>query len=287
MNKPKPALSKYIPKSIVATSKGLAHLSRRISAEWRVEPDFIIIGAQRAGTTSLFAYIVQHPQILKSSKKEIRYFDINYEKGDLWYRTHFPLALSMKDGTYITGESSPYYLFHPHCSQRIRERIPKVKLIVILRDPVKRAISHYFHEIRNKRESLPIMEALQKEEERTATEIQKMYKDPNYRSFAHQHFSYKFRGIYVDQLSRYLQLFPSNQLLILKAEELFSEPRKVMRDVYAYLNIDSTFSPGDLTAKHVGSYTEEVHRDVHDYLRNYFRPHNERLYTFLGRDFGW
>lgn len=287
MIKPRQNLSKYLTQSIMVTAKALRHVSRRILAEWRAMPDFIIIGAQRAGTTSLYAYIAQHPQVLNSSKKEVHYFDINYQKSDLWYRTHFPLVNSMKNGAYITGEASPSYLFHPQCSERIRERIPKVKLITLLRNPIDRAISHYFHELRNKRESLSIKEALQKEQERLSFEIQKMLKDPVYDGFAHRHLSYKNRGIYVDQLSRYLQTFPSNQVLILKAEDLFSEPRKVMRDVYAYLNIDSTFSPKDLKPRHFGSYTREVPNDVYDYLRDYFRPHNERLYTFLDRNFAW
>ncbi len=287
MIKPKQNLSKYLTQSILDTARALRHTSRRILAEWRALPDFIIIGAQRAGTTSLYAYVTRHPQVLNSSKKEVHYFDINYQKSDLWYRTHFPLVNSLKNGAYITGEASPSYLFHPQCPERIRDRIPKVKFIVLLRNPVDRAISHYFHEVRNKRESLSIKEALKKEEERMSRECQKMLKDPNYDGFAYRHFSYKNRGIYVDQLRRYLQIFPSNQMLILRAEDLFSDPQKVMRDVYAYLNINTAFSPSDLKPRHAGSYTREVPNDVYDCLRDYFRPHNERLCTFLGRNFGW
>jgi hypothetical protein len=278
---------KYFHKSIKITTRAVAHMSRRISAEWRAEPDFIIIGAQRAGTTSLYTYIVQHPQVLPAFKKEVHWFDINYEKGESWYRSHFPLTISMRNGTYVTGEASPYYIFHPHCSERIRGQIPEVKLIVLLRNPVYRAISHYFHEVQNKRESLSIKEAFQKEEERLAFEIQRMNMDPTYHSRAHRHFSYKTRGIYVDHLIPYLQIFPPHQVLILKAEDLFSEPRKVMRDVYAYLDIDSTFLPKDLSPRNIGIYSKEVPKDVFDYLRDYFRPHNERLYTYLERDFAW
>lgn len=287
MKKAKRTVLKNIPNSILMAWKTLAHKSRQISAKWRAEPDFIIIGAQRAGTTSLYNYILQHPQVLPAFKKEVHGFDIHYEKGDYWYRSHFPLTISMRNGAYVTGEASPYYIFNPHCSGRIREQLPGVKLLVLLRNPVDRAISHYFHEVQNKMESLPIKEALQKEEERLAIEIERMNIDPTHRSLDHQHFSYKTRGIYVDQLIPYLRIFPPNQVLILKAEDLFAEPRKVIQSVYAFLDIDSTFVPQDLKPRNVGIYTTEVPKHVIDYLRYYFRPHNERLYTYLEREFAW
>ena len=103
-------------------------------------PDFIIIGAQRSGTTSLYNYLIEHQNIKSTSQKEIHYFDNNYDKGLTWYSKKFP---SIRKGIEITGEASPYYIFHPHAVNRISKDFPNVKLIVLLRNPIERAYSHY------------------------------------------------------------------------------------------------------------------------------------------------
>ena len=100
-------------------------------------PDFLIIGAQKCGTSSMFAYLNQHPQMKLPDVKEIHFFDLNYSNGLDWYTSHFPPAsLSHR---MVTGEASPYYLFHPHVPERVRLHCPDVKLVVMLRNPVDRA----------------------------------------------------------------------------------------------------------------------------------------------------
>mgnify|MGYP006439820863 CR=1 FL=1 len=146
-------------------------LARKINSNNRVLPNFIIVGAQKAGTTSLFRYLTSHPQIKAPFKtKEIHFFDggleseDNYKKGLKWYKSHFPLKSKMYNK--LTYEASPLYLFHPCAPKRIKKDIPDVKIIILLRNPVERSISHYFHELRKGRERLTVDEAFRKEEDR-------------------------------------------------------------------------------------------------------------------------
>ena len=111
---------------------------RMITAIQRSFPDFIIIGAQMCGTTSLYDYLAKHPNVLLSYVKEIHFFDHSYNKGLLWYRSFFPLRIIK--GKRMTGEASPYYIFHSHSAKRIAKTLPSVKLIVMLRNPVDRSI---------------------------------------------------------------------------------------------------------------------------------------------------
>ena len=155
------------------TKKFLWYL-RWATAPWRALPDFIIIGAQKCGTTTLFDLLEQHPLLAPSYKKEIHYFDggldpriDTFKKGLSWYRGHFPL----KSGK-LTFEASPLYLFNSLCAERIKRAVPDVKLIVLLRNPTDRAISHYFHSLRAGDERLGIAEALKSEERRLERLIQ-------------------------------------------------------------------------------------------------------------------
>ena len=133
---------------------------RRVTANLRDLPDFAIIGAQKAGTTSLYNFITKHPAIAPASIKEVEYFSMRYSLGESWYRSNFPMDLSRRrlakkiNQEIITGEASPYYLFHPTAPNRMKDLLPDAKLIVILRNPVDRAYSHYHHAIRRRMHSI-------------------------------------------------------------------------------------------------------------------------------------
>jgi hypothetical protein len=262
-------------------------LPRQFNAGKRALPDYLVIGAQKAGTTSLFSSINQHPQVLPPLHKEIHYFDLRFEKGVSWYRSHFPEIARLKAAGAITGESSPYYLFHPHCAGRIHDLAPHAKIIILLRNPVDRAISHYFHERKHDAEPLSMDDAFRSEDGRIGGELKRMLREPLYRSGSHQHYSYLSRGIYADQLKPYLDLFPANQVLILKAEDLFARPVEIVREVYRFLGLSDAFVPRDLKARNTGVYPRNVDKGIYEYLADYFRSHNDRLYRLLGRNFGW
>jgi len=262
------------------------HKYLRLTAGQRCLPDFLVIGGQKCGTTSLYDYLTQHPQILPAAKKGVHYFDFYHAQGPLWYRSHFPLQRKKQAG-HITGEASPYYVVHPQVPERIAQLVPNVKLIVLLRDPVTRAISHYFHEYRRGKETLSLEEALAGEEERIQPEFQQLLIDDAYRSSAFQTYSYKKRGVYYEQLSRYAESFPKERMHVIRSEDFFRRPTPVLQAVFRFLGVNDTYVPHDLTPKNIGDYAGKVSPKTIAALREYFAPHNRRLYAWLGRDLGW
>jgi hypothetical protein len=168
-----------IPNWVKPFGRDIIFKYRQATWSKRAFPSIIIIGAQKSGTSSLFYYLGQHPQIIPSYKKEVHFFDgglnpnvDNFNKGEPWYRSHFPLKRNTINNQ-KAFEASPLYLFNPLSPQRIYELIPEVRLIAVLRNPVERAISHYFHEKWAGREPFPIMKALQSEEKRLSPVINK------------------------------------------------------------------------------------------------------------------
>jgi len=105
----------------------------RLTYFWRAQPDFLIVGVMKGGTTSLFRYLSQHPDVLPPFRKEIKYFDCNYFEGAAWYRAHFPLRQKFTGGSKLTGEATPYYIFHPTAHERVASAVPQAKIIIILR----------------------------------------------------------------------------------------------------------------------------------------------------------
>lgn len=257
----------------------------------RMLPDFIIVGAQKAGTTSLYHLLCEHPCIKPARRKELNFYTIRYRKGVRCYRKQFPSRISklwakiLEGKNLITGEASPHYMFHPHAPKRIAATLPDVKLIVLLRNPVDRAYSHYHHMVRNKIETLSFEEALAKEEERMAGEIEKMLQDEHYMSFNQRSYSYLSRGIYVSQLQKFSELFKREQMLILKSEDFFEKPREALEQAFSFLGLEK-WQPPKIKPLNAGRYSE-IKSGTRKFLENYFEPHNRRLYEFLGRDFGW
>lgn len=247
--------------------------------------DFIIIGAQRSGTTSLYNYIISHPNVSPARNKEVHFFDINYENGIDWYWKQFT-SLSQKyadNEKPITGESTPYYLFHPLAPKRIFKHLPKIKLIVLLRNPVDRAYSHYNHAIRVGNESLSFEEAIKIEPERLREEEQKVLDGKN--SPTYQRLSYLARGVYAEHLERYLELFQKEQFLILKYEDFFASPQQYLNKVFSFLGL-SNFELNDFEKFNFGN-NPPMNEKTRAFLIEYFMPHNERLSKLLGLDFSW
>ncbi len=260
--------------------------SRLKTARFRQLPDFIIIGAQRAGTSSLFSYLEQHPQIKGSSRKEVHYFDNHYHEGEAWYRAFFPLSRSGAS-SYAVGEASPYYIVHPHAPGRIHQLIPDVKLIALLRNPTERAISHFFHEVALGNETVGLEQAIKSEEGRILNQWKRLKSDETFRSRIHQSFSYKQRGLYLDQVKRYHEFFPPQQLLILDSGALFRETRDTLARVLDFLELDTATDQIRLTPKNAGTYNEQVPGLLVEELNAYFEPYNQELFRYLGEEFDW
>lgn len=251
------------------------------------KPDFIIVGAQKAGTSSLYKYVTHHPSVKEAAVKEIHYFDIRYSKPENWYKSFFPLAIRKTDNS-ITGEASPYYLFHPYALERIAAFKPNIKIITMLRDPVERAVSHYYHERRKKREPLDMLQAFKAEEERLKTEKEKLGKDPTYRSVRHQWYSYKSRGEYITQLKKLYSLFPEQNILILESGDFFRNPQSALNMTFNFLGIEEGVTLAHYKKYNSGRYSkEDISQEAMDYLKNHFKPWNHKVFEFLGRKYDW
>jgi hypothetical protein len=266
-----------------------------MTSRLRLMPDFMIIGAQKGGTTSLFRLLEKHPCIIPAARKEVHYFDNmnnNLQYGMDWYRAHFPTLFNryfhrwINHQNVITGEASPYYIFHPLAPERVFGTVPKVKLIAMLRDPVARAYSQYQHNMRKGYESLTFEQAIDLEEERLGREIEKLMGDGNYYSFNHAYYSYLSRGIYLQQLINWHRSFPKDQLLIIRSENFFSDPASVYGQVLAFLELPEWNLENYSKYNDSGGYPE-MNPDTKEQLTDYFRPHNERLFEYLGVDLGW
>lgn len=273
------------------TFTALRLLSRLPSARWRALPDFILIGAQKSGTTALYDYLSQHPALLPALKKETHFFDVHHRRGLNWYRAYFPLQrdldrASQTHGTRaITGEATPYYLFHPHARQRIHAVLPDVKLIALLRNPVDRAYSQYQHQVRRGREPLTFEQAIEREMQRTAHDRAAMQADPHANPSRVRHYSYLARGLYADQLGRWFGCFPREQCFVASTEALRSDTAGVFAQVLDFLGLPP-HDLGDYPLVFKGSYSE-MQPETRARLHEYFAPHNQRLYDLLAQDFGW
>ena len=199
--------------------------------------DFLIIGAQKGGTTSLHEYLRVSPSLFLPEVKEVHFFDLNHDRGDEWYHRHF--VLPDAGGRVLKGESTPYYLYHLLIPKRVFEYNPGMKLIALLRHPEARAVSHYFHSLRHGLEMVTDMEkAFALEKERISEDKERIARGVIQKSYSLQHHSYVDRSLYAPQLAGWLEFFPERQLLLIRSEDFFREPGPVLDSVAEFLETD-------------------------------------------------
>lgn len=253
-----------------------------VSGRRRPHPSFIIAGGMRCGTTSLHATLARHPQLCASYHKEVHYFDLHHRLGAGWYARQFPKPRRLPDGSDTRAfESSPYYMFDPRVPERMREMLPEVRILFLLRDPVERAISHYRKNIRDGREHLAFGDAIDAEDDRLAGEEERLIADPHYVSEVHRYASYKARGRYADLIARFQPLFPAGQILAVDAGRLFAEPSTVVAEICRFLGIDP-WQPEQFAAANVSRQDYVVEESVRRRLEEVFEPHEHALERMLG-----
>ena len=264
----------------------------------RLAPRFIIAGAMKAGTTALFNHIAHHPDFRGPTLKEINFFDFQYRRGLKRYLGHFPRR---QDGGIFSGEASTGYLWNPHCAGRIRESLPGVKVLAILRDPVERALSHYFHQVRIGDESRPIEEALRAreshlgytltpEEEKiwhyanfggalSSTRSQALVRDkPLQRAYIGQ-------SRYAEQLEPWRQAF-GEDLMLLRYESYFEDPAAHLPAIWRHLGVEDPKRPPPERAFNKGRRSA-VSDEVRAYVQDALAEPTRRLTEQLGPDFSW
>jgi hypothetical protein len=255
----------------------------------RALPDFLIVGAQRAGTTSLFRYLSSHPNVAPSARKEVHFFDVNWTRGEGWYRAHFPRRPGTAEGAtgapFALGEASPYYLFHPLAAQRAASLLPNVRIIVMLRDPVSRAYSHYHHVRAMGFEHLSFEDALLAEADRLHGQEERLASDACYRSVEHQHHSYVARGHYLPQLERWARVVPPERMLVIVSEEFYADPAAEFRRVTRFLGLPDAWLPR-YERSNAQSY-RPMAPSTKASLRALFAEPNRALAVSLGRQLPW
>jgi len=261
---------------------------RRLSTSKRIIPDFMIIGFQKCGTTSLFNYLIQHPEILPPMQKEIKYFDLNFSRNINWYKAHFPKRDEKNKHNFITGEATPDYIFFPEIAAKIAKLNPQVKLIVICRNPVDRAFSQYKFSVRRGMEPYSFEEALEKEPKRLAKAKQhcRRNKEQFSENRKYREHSYATRGLYARQLKRWLDVFPRDQFLFLCTEELKNHPDAVLKKITSFLGItDFSFCTEKKYLQSPNSHV--MPSSIRKKLIDYYRLENRELFALIGEDFGW
>jgi hypothetical protein len=310
VRKPKPptnltARLSHLPNVVKAPTRPVRRRFRHVTRHRRLLPAFLVIGAQRAGTTTLYTYLRRHPDVTgpryaDSSvywSKELHFFDENFWRGVDWYRKFFPLearqqAMRRLGRDLVPGEGTPYYMFHPAVPQRVAETLPDVRLLALLRNPVERAYSHYQLMARTGREKLPFEEAIEAEPERLAgiedvlmEERPQFGEDGHRRHQHHRHRAYVTRSLYADQLERWLEHFPREQLLVLRSEDFLARPDDVYAQVFEFLGLRQ-WEVRDYEARNTAAYAP-IDPGLRARLEERFAEPNARLARLLGRDFNW
>ena len=274
-------MAALLRKRVVDTLSPLRPMPR---AGTRMRPAYLVIGTKRGGSTSFADWLERHPAVAPClAQKGTHYFDTNYRRGRAWYASRFEKASA---GYQVTGEASPYYMFHPLAPERIKSELPDVKLIAVLREPVDRLLSHYRYEVERGHETEPLEKALDLEDTRLAGEVERLREDSTYEGYRYRHFSYLHRGHYAEQLAHFQTLFPVENMLILQSEHMFAHPNETLAVAWRFLGLEPIhldhLAPLNATASSPDIDGATLRR-----LRDYYAQRNESLYALPGVDWRW
>jgi hypothetical protein len=256
---------------------------RRATQEFRQLPGVVIVGAQKAGTTQLHAYLVKHPRLFGAWKKEVDYFSKHRGRSIKWYRSWFPLCRRMAAVKGLAVDASPSYLPTPAALCKMHEVLPDARVIAILRDPVARAFSHYQHYKTRGLESRTFEQAVDEE-----------LRQPDARpefgvslgADSPPMLGYVGRGYYALQLELLLTLYPRKRVLILDSADLFSDTNAACQRVFEFLGIEQ-FEIVPTKVYNRGYYKDQIDPAVAERLRQHYKRHDERLIELVGRPFRW
>ncbi|MGB5898720.1 MAG: tetratricopeptide repeat protein [Geitlerinemataceae cyanobacterium] len=251
------------------------------------KPDFAIIGSMKCGTTSLYEYIAKHPDFLPCINKEIHFFSTKFWLGVDWYLAQFP---SLPQGeNFFTGEASTSYFDYPDVSKRINEFFPEMKIIILLRNPVHRAFSHYNHvkkqhpgkELRSFEEAIDEeINAIEKSNFYSSLKLEYLNKPYGYLEYG-----YVVRGLYLYFLKSWLSYFSREKIFIVKSEDFYQDPEKTTSEVLNFLGV-SNLKLDRYIKYNAGSYNTKK-ASAPSQLTKFFEVHNKKLEKYLGIDLNW
>ncbi len=265
----------------IRNKSGLSHPELRDSfSEELRQPNFIIIGTIKGGTSSLYNYICTHPQVLPAIQKEVHFFDTHFNKGIDWYLAHFPAIPT--DKNLLTGEASPNYMYFQRAAKQLFNYFPNTKLIVVLRNPIDRVVSHYYMAKRHGQHGRSLEEVIAKE----TSLLKKIENNPKANAkLLEPARGYLSFSLYVYFLKKWMTFFPREQFLILQSEEMYEGPEATMKQVFEFLELPD-YQINQYRKYCPGSYSP-IDKNTRETLSELFRPHNQRLEKYLGRQFNW
>lgn len=274
--------------------RGARQLAMSTSAS-RALPDFLIVGTKRGGTTSLWNYLLAHPLVMPMfplrNQKSAHYFDVNFGRGDRWYRSHFPSRAARQrlqrahGHAPVAGEASPLYMWDPRVAPRVAEVVPQAKIIVLLRNPVDRAYSHWKERVGEGVEPLSFEAAIDREPERLAGEVERMMAEPYYVSQPFDWFPYVRRGEYLPQVRRWFEHFDRSQVLVLRSEDMYADPEAVYHRTISFLDLPAHTPSGFRRFNYTPS--PDLDAGTRHQLEQHYRPLNDELAAELGPEFTW
>ncbi|MGC4110225.1 MAG: sulfotransferase [Nocardioides sp.] len=268
----------------------------RATSRARIVPDFLVIGTKRGGTTSLFNYLMMHPGFLglfprPRLQKSTDYFFKGYDRGEQWYRSNFHTQAFRDRMTARlgyepkSGEASPYYVWDPRIAQRAYDVNPDLKAVMLVRNPVERAFSHWQERTHNGVEPLTFEQALEAEDSRTRGELERMLEDPLYYSEAHDWYTYRSRGTYLPQLQNWTSVFPPEQLLVICSEDMYADVQGTVDRVSAFLGLPAYQLPTTKTFN--ASKRLPMPEAAREELTAFYAPQIRELSEHLGRPLSW
>jgi len=274
-------------------------LFRNLTSGLRPLPDFIIIGAGRSGTTALYSYLIQHPSIvaaLTDSKKPVddfHFFEYMTSNSVRWYKSHFPILFNKfktNKHSLITGEYTSTYMYHPDVPHRIRNLLPKIKLIVILRNPVDKAYSTYQQQSRFGECITSFEETINAELIRTNLNINSseiFCGNPNFNNYVAQNIIR--HGIYADYLENWIKIFDRDQIFIVNSSDLKNSTKETLSQIYKFLNIfEYDVEPkNNSTVRTTIRKYPLMDKSTRKKLLEFYKPHNKKLNVLLGTSFDW
>jgi hypothetical protein len=246
-------------------------------------PSFFIVGAQKAGTSSLAFDLSKHPKILAPKQKEIYFFNNNHfnKKGMEWYSTHFS---QKKEPAEITFDATANYLESDVAPERIKETFPNAKIVILLRNPIDRAYSHYKMAVKLGFEKLSFEDALDIEDDRLAYATEH-YVPEHKHDYVFQRLAYRTKGIYVNFLKNWMRVFSPEELLVIQSEVYFKNPAPVYNLILEKLGVNP-FNLESFNLLNKG-IDKQLSFDTRKKLMQFYEPHNEELYKLLGKKYNW
>lgn len=250
---------------------------RKLNGNKRHLPDFIVIGVQKGGTTFLYHTLKQHDQIEMAIRKEVHFFDKFYSKGMSWYRAHF--SVKKNNSKKIVGENTPGYIFKENVLDRVHKHLPNARFIVLLRNPVDRAFSHYHMLMRRHPESGLTFEKY------IDIASRKSYYELKEYNIQKKFLNVLERGLYAHQLEQWFSVYPRDRFYITESETLFNNPVEELMRIHEFLGV-TPVPPKDLRPRNTGGYSSDIPDGPKNFLYEYYKNDIKKL-AKMGINYEW